>query len=227
MGYRITIVVMLPTALQKLAVDPPKLHVGLTGELISHWRPDDRTITELDRRLRPGMKTLETGAGFTTIMFAIYRCCHTAIAPDKGLFERIQRYCRENDISTADLEFIDDMSIEVVPQLAPNLYDLALIDGCHGFPTVYVDFLYMARALKLGGTLVVDDMNIFTCQTVGRFMQADPSWRVDIATKRVVFGVKVEETGGVLREWHMQKFVRDRSTASSIKARLATYLGFY
>jgi hypothetical protein len=218
---------MLPPALQSLVADPPKLHVGLTGELISHWRPDRKTIIELDRRLKPGMKTLETGAGFTTIMFAIYGCRHTAIAPDRGLFDRIQTYCRENDISTADIEFIEDMSVDVLPKLSADLFDLALIDGCHGFPTVYVDFLYMARALKLGGTLVVDDMNIFTCQMVGRFMQADPSWRVDVATNRVVFGVKVEETGGVLREWHMQKFVRDRSTASSLKARLATYLGFY
>jgi hypothetical protein len=214
-------------ALDKLTADPPKLHWHPKQVLVSTWRPDDTTITELRRRLKPGMKTIETGAGFTTIMFAIYGCQHTCIAPDKELFGRIQAYCRENEISTATVTFVEAMSTDVVPQLQAGEYDLALMDGCHGFPTVYVDFLYLARALKLGGTLVVDDLDIYTCQTVARFMQSDVAWRTEVFTGRVAFGVKLDETGSVFREWHIQPFVKRRSTATSRKARLGTLLGFY
>jgi Methyltransferase domain len=213
--------------LQKLCADPPKLHRHPTGMLISTWRPDETTIVELQRRLRPGMKTIETGAGFTTIMFAIYGCEHTCIAPDRELLDRIRAYCDEHGISTKALTFVDAMSVDVVPQLSAAAYDLALIDGCHGFPTVYVDFLYLSRALKTGGTMVVDDLDIFTCQTVARFMQSDVAWRTEVCTGRVAFGVKLDETGSVFREWHIQPFVRGRSTATSWKARLGSILGFY
>lgn len=214
-------------ALQKLCEDPPKLHLHPKGVLIPTWRPDDTTITELKQRLKPGAKTIETGAGFTTIMFAIFGCEHTCIAPDGELFGRIQAYCRENGISTAKVNFIEAMSVDIVPHLPAAECDLAFIDGCHGFPTVYVDFLYLTRALKVGGTLVVDDLDIFTCQTVGRFMQSDVAWRTEVFTNRVAFGVKLDETGSVFREWHIQPFVRGRSTASSLKARIGTLLGFY
>jgi hypothetical protein len=218
---------MAPPALQRMIEDPPKLHVHPRGMLISGWRPDDVTIAQLDRRLKPGMATLETGAGFSTILFAIYGCRHTAIAPDGELFQRIRRYCRENDISLENVELVEAGSTDIVPHLAPDSVDLAMIDGCHGFPTVMVDFLYMTRALRKGGTLIVDDLNIFPCQMVGRFIQSDPAWRVEVFTNQVAFGVKLDETGSVFREWHMQPFVRRRSTATSLRAKIATALGFY
>jgi hypothetical protein len=218
---------MASNALQRLLADPPKLHLHPSGVLIADWRLDNTTVSELERRLQPGMRTLETGAGFSTIFFALSGCKHTCIAPDHDLFTRIQTYCQENGISTADVEFIDAMSIDVVPQLPVEAYDLALIDGCHGFPTAFVDFLYVTRALRKGGTLIMDDMNLYTCQNVGRFMQSDPAWRIEVFTEQVAFGVKLDETGSVFREWHMQPFVKARSTATSLKARIATRLGFY
>ena len=59
---------------------------------------------------------------------------------------------------------LDANSIVVVPQLPEAAYDLALIDGCHGFPTAFVDFLYAARALRVGGTLIIAMNSMFSVE---------------------------------------------------------------
>jgi hypothetical protein len=81
--------------------------------------------------------------------------------------------------------------------------------------------------LRQGGTLVIDDLHIYTCQTIARFLQVDAAWRVEVLTKRVAFAVKLDDTGGVDGEWHLQPFVRQRSRATSYVARLVTSLGLY
>jgi hypothetical protein len=216
----------MPTpALQALLANPPKLHLHPDGRLINDWRIDTTTALELDRRLKPGLNTLETGAGFSTILFAVHGCEHTCIAPDRDLLNRIRMYCTDHSISTENIRFIDASSIIVVPQLPEAAYDLALIDGCHGFPTAFVDFLYITRALRVGGTLIIDDLHIYTCRTIALYMRSDPAWRIEVFTKRVAFGVKLDDTGGVYNEWMSQPFVQKRSTATSLMSKILSRLG--
>jgi hypothetical protein len=75
--------------LKTLLAQPPKLHEE-DGQLVSIWRIDDTTCVELNTRLKPGMNTLETGSGLSTIIFAANRCRHTCIVPIKGEVDRIQ-----------------------------------------------------------------------------------------------------------------------------------------
>jgi hypothetical protein len=98
-------------------------------------------------------------------------------------------------------------------------YDLVLIDGCHGFPSIFVDFYFAAKALKNGGTLIVDDMHIYTCHLLASFMQSDPGWNVDVMTKRVAVGVKIWDT--LDSEWRNQPFVVRRSSWKSRTSLLA------
>ena len=79
-------------------------------------------------------------------------------------------------IDTSNIKFIIDKSSEVIHQLPRSEFDLILIDGCHGFPSIFVDLYYAAKLLKIGGTLIIDDMHIFTCQLTARFLQSDPGW---------------------------------------------------
>jgi hypothetical protein len=46
------------------------------------------------------------------------------------------------------ITFVIAKSREVVSQLAPAEYDFALIDGNHGFATLYIDFCYATVALN-------------------------------------------------------------------------------
>jgi hypothetical protein len=192
--------------LKALTVNPPKLHQR-GGELISDWRIDDATCYELDRRLSPTMKTVETGAGLSTIIFATNGCQHTCIMPERELADRIVAYCRANNISTDHVDFIISKSTDVIHQLQPG-YDLALIDGTHGFPAAIVDFYYATKLLKIGGTLIIDDMHIFTCSLIASFMREDAGWNVEMFTNRVAFGTKIADT--IDAEWINQPFVTNK-----------------
>ena len=194
---------------------PPRLHAGgSNGELISSWRIDDHTIEFLHRSLRPGMYTIETGAGLSTILFACAGVHHRCIVPDAGLVERIRAFCDEHDISTELVQFDLRPSQEAVPLLEPGSYDVALIDGTHNFPIAFVDFFYAARALKIGGTLIIDDLHIWTCEVIAKFLRESPTWRVTQFTQRVCMALK-ESDAGNLAEWRSQPFVLSRSLANS------------
>jgi predicted O-methyltransferase YrrM len=151
--------------LDTLLTNPPKLH-DYGGTLISDWRIDDSTCSELRARLSPQMKTMETGAGLSTIIFAASGWDHTCIVPDSGLVERIKDFCRGADIDLSAVSFVIAKSCDVIHQYPPLSFDLVLIDGCHGFPSIFVDFCYASKALKIGGVLILDDMHIYTCHQI-------------------------------------------------------------
>jgi len=89
--------------------------------------------------------------------------------PDQAIADRIIKYCRSANIDSAQVDFIIAKSCDVIHQTPELQYDLILIDGCHGFPSVFVDFCYAAKALKLGGTLIVDDLHIYTCDLLALY----------------------------------------------------------
>jgi len=201
-------------SLETLLAEPPKLYEH-EGQLIPWpWGIDARTCLELNGRLKPGMNTLETGGGLSTIIFAASGCQHTCIMPDNALANNIQNYCRSASIDTSKVRFIISKSCDVIHQLSHSAYDLILIDGCHGFPSVFVDFCYSAKALKLGGALIVDDLHIYTCDLIASFMRSDPGWNVELITTRVAVAIKVSDT--IDNEWTNQPFVVFRSKPSSV-----------
>jgi hypothetical protein len=197
--------------ISRLLANPPKLHQHPDGGLIADWRIDDRTVMELHARVAAGMKTIETGAGLSTILFAAHGCDHTCIAPDPELLDRIRYYCDQAGVDYGRVDFITARSRDVIHQLPEGQFDLALIDGCHGFPTAYVDFCYAALLLRTGGLLLIDDLHIYTCRSIADFMQSDPAWEVQVRTERFALASKVEYGGGVDGEWAFQQFVLDRS----------------
>jgi hypothetical protein len=204
-----------PFNLKTILSDPPKLHDDGNGTLISDFRIDDTTCFELDRRLKPGLNTLETGAGLSTIIFAANGCQHTCVTPLKAEVDRIQDYCRSAQIDTSNVKFIVAASSDILHQLPRAAFDLVLIDGCHGFPAIFVDFYYAAKLLKIGGTLIIDDMHIYTCQLAARFIQSDPGWDVELKTKRVALAVKTADT--IDKEWISQPFVTRRSSLFTLR----------
>jgi len=57
--------------------------------------------------------------------------------------------------------------------------DVGMIDGAHSFPMPIVDWYYVARALKVGGRLLIDDVPIPATMPAFRHMSLDAHWRLD------------------------------------------------
>ena len=64
----------------------------------------------------------------------------------------------------------------MLPTLEPGPLDLVLVDGSHSFPQVFVDWFYVATALRVGGHLLVDDVHVWTGRVLRDFLQAEPEW---------------------------------------------------
>jgi len=68
--------------LETLLLHPPSLHMNRSGDVVS-WGAGGRLLRYMDQKLHEGDVTLETGAGLSTLVFAMKKCLHTAAVPDQ------------------------------------------------------------------------------------------------------------------------------------------------
>lgn len=213
--------------LDALLASPPAFHEHLNGSLVN-WGASSRLLKYLDRSLTEDSVTVETGAGLSTIVFALNRCYHTVIVPDHGLVDRIQQWCSQNHVPTDRLNFVVDVSQRVLPDWEPQSdLDVCLIDGAHGFPLPFLDWFYMEQHLKPGGLVIVDDVQIWTGRVLYQFLSKEPNWRIDHAVRSEFFGAR---RAGVTTysEWVDQPYVLRKSytNISTSPARRAVGYGF-
>lgn len=167
----------------------PMLHTwdgGVTWNTGGFFRSDlERLHDFLLRRVGASANILETGAGNSTITLLLLEPRRlVSIAPDGELFERIRRYCRENAIGMDALEACVEGSEWVLPRLAAssrdgvNEFDFILIDGCHNWPMVFVDFFYANYVLKPGGYLMIDDVQLHSIKELARLLVEQPAFDV-------------------------------------------------
>jgi hypothetical protein len=210
--------------IQDILANPPIIHSN-QGVPYAGARMDDSTLLFLDRHLQPGMRTLETGSGLSTIVFANKGVRHTCIAPDAEQVALIQRYCAQQAIPTQDLEFVIETSEDALPRLPQQqVYDHALIDGRHGFPNPIIDWYYIARVLKIGGLVVIDDLHIWTCELLVNFLRAEPDWALVEETERVAV-LRKQGNSTLSNEWKKQPYVRNRSRETSALAKIDYGMG--
>ncbi len=122
---------------------------------------------------------IETGAGNSTLTFlhlAPRRL--VAIAPAADLRDRILAYCADAGIDTSALEYRVERSEIALPTLAfaDERFDVALIDGGHGWPTVFVDFCYINMMMRRGGLILVDDLQIHSVAELARLLEQQPNF---------------------------------------------------
>jgi hypothetical protein len=217
--------------LQELLADPPKLHVFrpvpgtrsekmfAPGELIDRWKLSDEELRFIDRHVDSGSKTLETGAGCSTVLFAMKHSHHTCIVPDRALADRIVAYCRDKGIATDRLTFIIEPSERALPALATRDFDLALIDGRHGFPQPFLDWYFIAERLKVGGYVIIDDLHVWVCETLVNLLAEEQDWRL---VHESLGGAALQKLGDSTQnnEFPAQPFVRRHSRMFSFRAKV-------
>ncbi len=179
---------------QKIRAAPPSLHGAGDAYFGLAWS----ALEWLERTVQPGMTTLETGSGASSIVFAASGASHTVISPAPGEHDRIRAWCDEHGISTDDVTFVAASSDEALTDgWRPRPLDLALLDGAHLFPFPALDWFFTARQLKVGGRIVLDDAYLPSVNMVVRFLRSSPSWELEgaISYRTVCFRKLDDEVG--------------------------------
>ena len=196
---------MTPDAVVELLVRTrPSFHLG--GAV---WNALPETLSLIARHVKAADRTVETGAGASTVVFAASGARHTAISPIADEHERIRAWCREHEVEDGNVSFMVGTSDRVLPAMAEDeAFDAAFIDGKHSFPHPVVDWHYITTALKPGGVLLVDDLPIPAVAPVVRHMLVDPAWEMlELADNRAgAFRKLAEPEPG--DDWEAQPYNR-------------------
>ncbi|MEM7163953.1 MAG: class I SAM-dependent methyltransferase [Planctomycetota bacterium] len=200
--------------LKILREDPPRAHQHAPGGV---WAAARDCLEYLEKTLQEGWVTLETGCGASTAVFAANGCKHTSVSLEEEEGEAVHGWCKKYGVDESQLDCIAGSSAEVLPKLAPTELDLVFIDGCHAFPFPAVDWYYTARRLRVGGIMVVDDLQLPAPDQVADFLRADPRWT------KLVDGEKWgawrrEAVECVDEEWTSQPFFDTADHKARIKA---------
>ena len=168
---------------QSLIHDDPKVHDwgsgptsgGMSGDILA-------TLAQYLVEFGEGVfQSVETGAGLSTLIFAAAKPGrHTVINPDIGLQDRIKAEATKRSISLDRVHYRTELSEFVLPELAKSdIVDLVLIDGGHGWPTVFVDFCYANMMLRQGGIMIVDDILLYPCTQLYLLLKHQPGWTLE------------------------------------------------
>jgi len=230
--------------LEKMLTESPKLHRGETElqravsaqETLLHgpalnsilqdspgcYGIDSEVARFLYDSVSDQSKTLETGSGISTLVFALRRTDHVTITPNVSEVAAIENYARANQVPLDRVRFVIESSERYLPGCEITDLDLVLIDGKHAFPWPIIDWFYTADRLKQGGVLVLDDLEMPSVSVLKDFIAEDPRWqRVRSFGKRTLV---VEKAVASVHDvaWHMQPYVIRRYGR---KARFMNVLG--
>jgi len=201
------------TSARALLDDLPRLHDWGRGPEVGGLdkRIGERLIAEVGRYERT--RVLETGAGASTLLF----CCLqpgalTTIAPDASLQVRTMAEAETRGIATTPLRFLCERSELALPRLVANgeRFDACLIDGSHNWPAVFVDFCYMNVMLPVGGTLFVDDVQLYSVHQLFMLLRQQEEYEyVALDNKLATFRKRLDHP--FLPEWRSQPYLEQNT----------------
>lgn len=163
--------------MEQLIAQRPHFHAWPDGKP-ANWAVAPDVLRFIHQNLAPGMQTLETGAGQTTVAFAIAGARHTCITPDREQAERIRAYCVEHGIEQS-VTFIHESSDVALPagRSIPKTLDFVLIDGAHRFPFPILDWHYTETRVRVGGIVAVDDYRMPSVRILHDFLLGEDEWQ--------------------------------------------------
>jgi hypothetical protein len=203
--------------------DLPELHSwdgGVTWNSGGFDRVQLESFIELTAGI-PNCHVIETGAGNSTIAFLLGSPAKlVSICPELKLFQRIQKFCDENQINSSKLETLVSFSEIELPKILAELlnpcFDIALIDGSHGWPYTFIDLYGMNAALKSGGYLILDDLQLHSVKEMAKFVSADDkNWRTHTELGKAVIFQKITDRAG-FGDWVSQPYITAMSHKISL-----------
>jgi hypothetical protein len=192
--------------IERVVVNPPPVHGTAAGET-GVWSTAHDCYDFLARHVEPGARTLETGCGISTALFALWGAEHTCVVYDQNEVDILISWAAQQGVDISRLTFEVGPSDDVLPRLEPTELDLTFIDGSHAFPAAIVDWFYAAGRLRDGGICVMDDIQL-PMVTLGlfEFFAKDPRWELIARTEKWVALVR-HASGPLREEWTEQPFL--------------------
>jgi predicted O-methyltransferase YrrM len=202
-------------------MDDVKLHAGGAVQ----WDASDAVLSYFSANLKPGMRTLETGAGKSTLAFIEKGCVHDTVTPSGSEIAAIKAEAARRGLDLSQVTFHEGFSQYVLPHLTGEEdLDFIFIDGGHGFPIPCVDWIYLAPRLKVGGTMLIDDVDLWTGAMLVDLMRKEPGWRVETILRGRT-AVIAKTAPFVAREWTDQPTVVAKSYIPQTWRKISNGLG--
>jgi precorrin-6B methylase 2 len=173
----------------------------------------------------PFRSTAETGCGGSTIVLSHASDRHTAFAID-GKDRTITELRKQSDLRTEKVTFVEGETKDTLPQyqFAGEL-DLVLLDGPHAYPLPQIEFSYLFPWIRLGGWLVVDDIQIPSVYEMFDFLRKESSVVLEDVVVRTAFFRRAGAVEHSPDGWALQGINRHTILRYSWRDRLRRMLG--
>ncbi|MFN7118499.1 MAG: class I SAM-dependent methyltransferase [Saprospiraceae bacterium] len=214
-------------SIERLLQDRPMLHAWDDGTPAS-FATSPKVLHFIHDHTKPGMTTLETGSGYSTIAFALAGSKHICITPFTEESGRIKQYCNKIGLQP-NITFLAASSDQILPDqnVIPAQLDFVFIDGAHRFPFACIDFHYTESKLPVGGIMGVDDIDMPSVKVLYDFIRREKEWELIEKIKGTAFFRRIKPTEPLM-DWQAQQmneaYKQRKLLISSIKRTVKKFL---
>lgn len=173
----------------------------------------------------PFRVSAETGCGGSTVILSNISERHVAFAIE-GEHRTISALRAHPSLRAESVVFVEGETRHTVPkyELRDEL-DLLLLDGPHAYPLPQVEFAHLFPLVRMGGWLVIDDIQIPSVNELFRFLRSDPEVRLEEIVVRTAFFRRVKVLDNGPDGWQFQPMNRRTVLRYSWRDRLRKLLG--
>jgi Methyltransferase domain len=160
-------------------------------------------LAGIERR-GPFQFSAETGCGGSTIVFSQISGQHTAFALE-GADRTISGLRAHADLRGERVVFVEGETRCTLPlHVFADRLDLVLLDGPHAYPLPQLEFVYLFPQVRVGGWMVLDDIQIPSVHELFRFMKMESCVELEEVVVRTAFFRKVGEGAAGPDDWQRQ-----------------------
>jgi hypothetical protein len=160
-------------------------------------------LAGIERR-GPYQFSVETGCGGSTIVLSQISGHHTAFALE-GVDRTISDLRAHADLRGERVVFVEGETRCTLPLHAfADRLDLVLLDGPHAYPLPQLEFVYLFPQVRVGGWMVLDDIQIPSVYELFRFMKMESCVVLEEVIVRTGFFRKVRECDAGPDDWQRQ-----------------------
>lgn len=175
-------------------------------------------------RRRPFRNTAETGCGGSTIVLSHASDRHIAFAIE-GENRTITELRKHSDIRNENVTVVEGETRDTLPGYKfESELDLVLLDGPHAYPLPQIEFAYLFPHIRVGGWLVIDDLQIPSVHELFQFLEKESSVVLEEVAARTAFFRRVSAVEQGPDGWALQGVNRKTILRYSWRDRLRRLL---